>query len=208
MKGFNTKTYVSRELRLTELSRTLKLDKDEKTELKGVKSISIEYLFDSERTGLKINDNVSMIYVYKVVVLEDIVPMLVLKKLDKNTNTHTIFEVVYDDKYTYVIANKRLNDSIVVGEYYTKSMSEWEYNEISISTLEQLHLHFVSQVIDLPNRQDESARELVERKKNIKSIEVRIAKLESKKTKEIQFNKKIALNDQIREFMCELVKLK
>jgi len=204
MKGFSSKTEVNNVFKLADLVKTLKLGKEEKDEAKKIESLTLSHIFNRDTTGLKATDSVSLIYVFKVVLNTNELPKKFITTLDKKTNALTVFEVVYGDTFTYVMANKRLSDSIVVGEYYSCTCEEWAAEERLFDTLQELYVSFLSKVLELSARQNETQAELIERKKKIQSIEQSIAKLERQKNSEVQFNKRVKINEEIRELKKQI----
>ena len=208
MKGFSSKTEVNSVFKLSDLIKTLKLNKEEKDEAKNIQSIILTHIFNADTTGLKATDSVPLIYVFKVKLNTCEVPNKFITALDKKTNALTVIEVENGDTFTYIMSNKRLGDNIVVGEYFSTLSEEWTKEDILFDTLQKLYIYFLSKVLGLTARQNETQAELVERKKNIQSIEATISKLERQKANEVQFNKRVKINDEIRELMKEEEKLR
>ncbi len=205
MKGFNSKTYIAKEIKLSAIAKELKLNKEEKDSLKCVQTLYLELVFDAERLGLKQSKEIQAIYVYKLVLKENTMPMLFIKALDKGTNAHTIFEIKHNDSYTYIMANKQIKDSACIGEYFAKQTEEFEYiHNDNTTTLAELYCKLLAFVLEISERESETAEEIYARKKTIVNLQKEIAMLEKQKKAELQFNKKVAINERIRELKKEI----
>lgn len=232
MKGLSGKTQVNSQFKLADLAKNLCLNKEEKTELKDIESIVLMHALNAETTGLKANENVELIYVFRLRLKSKQMPMKFIKALDKKTKAHTLFEVMtrdsecltpeeakspqlYKDKmwnckhclencgvtYTYIMANKKVKDTVSASEYYQKvEIAERTFlNEFKLVNIEDIYNNMFAFMLELKLRNNENSTALVTRKKSIKELELRVEKLERKKSTEVQLNKKVEINDEIRE---------
>lgn len=103
--------------------------------------------------------------------------------------------------YTYIMANKKLTDTVSIGDYYQKvEIAERTFlNEFKLVNIEDIYNNMIAYVLELKLRNNENSLALVERKRSIKELELRVEKLERKKSTEVQLNRKIEINDEIRE---------
>ncbi len=205
MKGFNSKTYIAKEIKLSAIAKELKLNKEEKDSLKCVQTLCLEQVFDAERLGLKQSKDIQSIYVYRLALTEDTMPMLFIKALDKGTKAHTIFELKHNNAYTYIMANKQIKDSVGVGEYYEKQTEEYEHiHNNNTTALAGLYYKLLAFVLDISERENETPTELASRKQSIVKCNKEIAGLEKQKKTELQFNKKVVINERIRALRKEV----
>ena len=71
-------------------------------------------------------------------------------------------------------------------------------------TLGDIYSNLYAYVIGLTRRKGETAEDIEIRSKRIRELEKDIEKLERKKNSENQFNKKIAINEEIRALLAQI----
>lgn len=206
MKGFSSKTQLNNQFKLSDLARNLSMNREEKEEFKQVESITLAHALNTETTGLKTTDNIELIYIFQITLKTKNIPLKFLRALDKKTKTHTVFEIHDSDKYHYIMANKKISDSTTVGDYTIREINEeWSFPESEqFNTLEDIYITLLAFVLNLHKRLGESVNEIVERRKKITELEKNVVKLERKKNNENQFNKKVELNEKIRNLKAQI----
>lgn len=206
MKGFNSKTQTNNQFKLADLAKNLSMNAPEKDEFKQVESITLTHALNSETTGLKPTESIELIYIFRIKLKNKNIPLKFLKVLDKKTKAHTIYEIEKISGYTYIMANKRVADTIGIGEYIERATSEeWELPEYQkFNNLEDIYTTLLAFVLNLIKRPGETANDIAERKKRITELEKEVIKLERKKDNELQFNKKIELNEKIRALKTQI----
>ena len=198
MKGFNSISQIDRNFKLTDLVKELQLKKEEREEVKNIERFLLAHALDTDNTGLHSTDNVELIYVFHVNLKSKETPSKFLKAVDKRTNAHTVFEIEHEGGYNYMMANKRIAGTIVVGDYIEReSREEWEFIG-DPRDLEDLYCILLAFVLNLLKRPEDTVDSIAKRSKRIAEIETEIAKLECKKKSESQLNKTIKINEQIR----------
>ena len=203
----NSRTQVNKEFQLGDLIKTLGLGKDIRDELKKVSSLTLTHALDTETTGLAATDAVEKIFLFELVSSHGNAPFEFLKVLDKQTQAHTVFRLNLKGDWMYFIHNKRIGDNIVLDGIYFSG--EASYNERASENpepqnLEHLYCLMLSNIIGLTLRESETASDLVARDHRIANLHKEIAKLEGKKRKEVQLNKKAEINTQIRRILAEI----
>ena len=206
MKGFSSKTQVNNQFKLADLAKNFSMNREEKDEFKQIESITLTHALNSETTGLKATDSVELIYIFRLKLKTKNLPLKFIKVLDKKTKAHTIYEIENESRYYYIMTNKRVSGNIGVGEYVVKeSLQEWEFQQQKkIITLEDIYTILLALVLKLIMRPGETADNIVERKKRINELEKEVIKLERKKDNELQFNKKVELNEKIRALKAQI----
>lgn len=194
-----------KELPLLALSKGLILTVEEKRQLKkSIQSITIVGVIDSDIA--KPTESVELIYIVEVVLKDVDMPTEFIKAFDKQTVAHTIFEIPWNGDAIYMMANKRIKDGkISIGNHHCTEVIKEHKLEIGISeTLEDIRSNLYAYVIGLDRRKGETADDLENRSKRIKELEREVEKLEKKKNAEVQFNKKVEINEQIRALKGEI----
>lgn len=203
MFGFNSKTQVNNEFKITDIVKSLGLTKEQKKEVDSIIKISLANVFNTQTLGIKASEEINLIYVYWIEVLEGL-PLEFIKELDKKTNAHTIFEIINNKDITYIMANKRIADKITIGTYYIKESQEFNGATLNIDTISELYGQLLYYVCELTPKANETAEEITERKAHLISLQKEITKLERLRDKEKQPNKKIAINEQIAKMKKEI----
>lgn len=206
MKGFSSKTQVNNQFKLADLAKNLSMNREEKEEFKQIENITLTHALNFETTGLKSTESVELIYIFRIKLKNKNIPLKFLKVLDKKTKAHTIYEIENESRYYYIMTNKRVSGNIGVGEYVVKeSLQEWEFQQQKkVITLDDIYTILLAFVLNLTKRFGEMADDIVERKKRITELEKEVIKLERKKDNELQFNKKVELNEKIRALKAQI----
>lgn len=207
MKGFSSKTQLNNQFNLSDLARNLSMNREEKEEFKQVESITLTHALNTETTGLKTTDNIELIYIFQITLKTKKIPLKFLRVLDKKTKAHTVFEIYVNDRYHYIMANKKISDSTTVGDYTIREINEeWSLPESEqFNTLEDIYITLLAFVLNLHKRLGESVNEIVERRKKITELEKNVVKLERAMRAEKQPNIKMELNDKIKKTTKELI---
>jgi hypothetical protein len=182
--------------------------------VRQVEQIVWQYKLAPETINVKGTPAVPEIQVFSVVLKDGELNMEVLRCIDQAISLPIIFELRFEERVKLVAAFKRLSES---------DSTKWEISEyfsgdwVSVDTprkllpmvfdLEQLYSFLLSSLIPHSARAGEKLQMLVER---AELIQYRLRELERCQTrlrKEKQFNRKVAINAELRDLKQELERL-
>ena len=160
-------------------------------------------------------ETVTEIEVFEVKLATETPPELVLRQIDKAIPYHIVFLLEYGGRYQAWTAYKEAagfgNNAFKVGVYYH---TEWlEENQLPIKIdgldIDKVYENFVRQIAGekLQSDGNESLQESVDRDLRRRELEKQISALEQKIRREKQFNKQVALNDELKKIKKELEEL-
>jgi len=163
--------------------------------------------------NLSATDTVKEIQVIEIKLKEKRIDEQVLKFIDRELKWHIIFVLSFKGMQQVVIGYKqeseRVSDIFKVDTYFYSEWGSQDDNRINVTglTLEELYNQWLLELIPLKAREDESIQQLIERYKEIKGLERKINQLALQMKSENQFNKKVELNQEIKEIKSSLMKL-
>lgn len=181
-----------------------------------IKTIYWRNKISEETVNIQSGEDVEEIQVFLINLNQKSLNEKVLMQIDAMIPYHILFVLNFEEKYQAVIAYKEKiesnkNNYKVMGFYYSDWMKEEELS-IKIRGLD-LDAVYENLLRDIGNERlninlEESIQEAFERDEKIKELEKQLKKLESKKAKEIQLNKQMKINDEIKRLKKELENLK
>lgn len=144
---------------------------------------------------------------FEIRLTEPLLDESVLRQIDKEVPYHIVFLLEYQGKYQAWTAYKEAagsgNNAFKVGVYYH---TEWlEENQLPIKIdgldIDKVYENFVRQIAGekLQSDGNESLQESVDRDLRRRELEKQIGTLEQKIRREKQFNKQVALNDELKK---------
>lgn len=178
-----------------------------------VERIKWHYKLSPDTINLPSRAYVKEIQVFTITLKTQELHESVLRTIDKGINFPTIFQLRFKDQIKTCIAYKRPSDNDKqqwVTDHYLQS--DWqtqdsEMLDLPVSlNLESLYEQMLRQFIPIVSRPDETIKQHIERLNKIRSLESESAKLQSRLTKEKQFNRKVELNKQMRSIKTEIEK--
>lgn len=135
----------------------------------------------------------------------------VLRCIDKAIPFPLFFRLIYEGRTKTIAAYKRPSDvdvsKWVVDGYFD---SDWiaettERTKLPVALdLGKLYEQLLRQLMPFPPRFGESLKEQVDRLNQVRGKQHEVTKMESRVSKEKQFNKKVELNTQLRQLKSEL----
>lgn len=135
----------------------------------------------------------------------------VLRCIDKAIPFPLFFRLNYEGRIKTIAAYKRPNDADaskwVVDGYFE---SDWiaesaERAPLPVALdLGKLYEQLLRRLMPLPPRSGESLKDQVARLSQVRSKQYEVSKMESRVSKEKQFNRKVELNTQLRQLKTEL----
>ncbi len=180
-----------------------------------VEQIVWQYKLAPETINLPARPGVPEIQVFGITQKTEVLSEAVLRCIDKAIHFPIIFELTHNQRLKTVAAYKRPSDADasgwVVDLYFETEWKPAASRRIPLPValdLAGLYERVLSLHIAFKQREGESLRELVERVRAIRLREKECGNLELLLKREVQFNRKVELNAQIRGIKSELKSLR
>lgn len=209
MFNYSEQTFVNLKFKMLDLFRTIKADKEIKTSAKNVIDVMLSNTLSPERTKLDASDNVKEIYVMDMHLNTSEVPINFIEALNKFINFQILFRLHFNYEIKYVISLKVFQEEKI--KVLKTFESEWQEpfkQELPLTTkLEKVYKLMVTNVAGYSFRQEEIFEQYADRMTAIKKQNTEIEKLLKMRDAERQPNKKIELNDKVRQMKKDLQRL-
>ena len=180
-----------------------------------VSQIVWQYKLSPETVNLPARSGVPEIQVFGITLKTEELSEAVLRCIDKAIPFPIFYELTHKDRVKVTAAYKRPSESNpgnwVVDAYFE---TPWITSETPRSTLPVavdlfgLYEQMLRANIELPARDGESLRVHAQRVREIRDQEKEVHKLEQCLSQEVQFNRKVELNAQLRNIRQELNSLR
>lgn len=173
-----------------------------------------KYKLSPETVNLPARQGIHEIQVFVVALKTPTLAPEVLRTIDKSIPSPLFFELRFQDRVRFTAAYKRPGDSGAAGpvvEAYFET--PWRPADAPRTPLPValdfagLYERMLRRYIPSPARSGESLREQVERVNRIRAKEKECRRLESRLAREIQFNRKVEINAELRMRISELAEL-
>ncbi len=161
-----------------------------------IQKITWKYKLAESTIGISKTEAVTEIQVFEIELKEQLIPKNVLKIIDKSIPYQILYRFVYDGNLAYGITLKENNS---VENYY---FSDWNvdiYFDFTGIDLEKVYQKLVKAFIRDEAQNKGSFSQIIDVDKKIKALEAEITTLESKISKEKQFNRKVEINKVLLE---------
>ncbi|WP_289220366.1 DUF4391 domain-containing protein [Ileibacterium valens] len=162
--------------------------------------------------GEKVNE----IEVFEIQLASKDLEEKVLKLIDQGIPYHIVF-VLHQEKQIQIwtafkeAKNKEGTAYKVAAYYHTDWMPEDSFSlDLKGINMDQVYESLVREIAgdSLLGNEEESLEESIDRTNEINSLKKKIEKLQAKMRKEKQFNKKVKLNDEVKQLRVDLLKIK
>lgn len=169
-----------------------------------IQKITWKYKLAESTIGITKTEAVTEIQVFEIELKEPVIPKNVLKVVDKNIPYQILYCFVYKDNVAYGITLK--SDTNVDNYYFSDWNADISFDFTGID-LEKVYQKLVKAFIrdDFKNKQ--TFNEIIDLDKKIKALETEIDTLESKISKEKQFNRKVEINKVLLEKKAMLARM-
>lgn len=182
-----------------------------------IQQITWVYKLSPETTNLSATKGVSEIEVFNLQLKTPELAEDVLMSIDKAIPHPIIYQLLFEDKIRIVLAYKRMNESDeskwVVKQYFSTdwlSLSEVDSTKqplpIAIN-MGGLYEQMLKALMPIKTHVDESLKDQTERFNEVVQKQKEIAQLQSKMRNEKQFNRKVAMNEQLKTLQKQLAQL-
>jgi len=161
-------------------------------------------------------DGIQEIQLFEITLKRQDISLRVLETIDRAIPYPVFFRLCRDNRVQHAAAYKRPaqdgSAKWVIGEYYR---TPWVQADTAprpplplALDLKILYDQMLRTFIGVPAREGEQLPDLVEREYGIRQLQRQLKQLESKLRAEKQFNRKVAINTEIRGLHVELIRLR
>lgn len=183
--------------------------------VRQVEQIVWQHKLAPETVNLKASKAVPEIQIFSITLKGDELKPEVLRCIDLAIPFPIIFELRFDGKVKPVAAFKRPSEADaskwVISEYFD---GDWAPGDTPrkalpmVLDLETLYNHLLAPLMPYPVRPGEDLQTQVERMERIRLMRRELERCEARLRKEKQFNRKVAINAELRELKNLLSELK
>jgi hypothetical protein len=186
------------------------------TFVEQVEKIIHTSILSHKTVNLPAKDGVKEIQVFTIILRTPTLKQDILQAIDKAIPYPTLFILSYNNKIRYVAAYKRPSEAdrkkwVVSSHFASDWISEQSQpqNLPLALDLQSLYEQLMKRLIPMKSRDGQSMDELVLRAESLNVIEREAANLEKKViNKNLQFNRRVELNSQLKNLNTELKELK
>lgn len=179
--------------------------------VRQVEQIAWQFKLSPETVNLKGTPSVPEIQIFSIALKTGELKYDVLQCIDQAIPFPILFELRYEGKIRAVATFKRPSDADkskwVVSDYFE---SAWQPSEAPrtalpvVFDLEALYARLLAPLMPFPARPGEGLQACVERMEQIRSRQRELDKCEARLRKEKQFNRKVAINAELRALKQEI----
>lgn len=176
-----------------------------------VESITWAYKLAPETINLPAKPDVPEIEVFEIALKRQDVNQAVLRCIDKAIPFPILFVLRYEGRSQPIAAYKRPSDAAsgqwVLGDYHATPWQKDDLHRPGLPValdLQGLYEQLLRHHLAVPARPGESLRDQLDRLSLLSAKQLAAVKLESRLAQEIQFNRKVEINAQLRTIRQEL----
>lgn len=203
MFKFDKSTEVNLNIKLLDLFKTIKANKDIRQDAGNVLSVTMSNILSQS------NIDSDSVYVFDIVLNSSRVPEKFIDALNKNINFQTLLTLRYNDKVKYIIAVKHIeNEKIKILNTFESDWQEEKLEKMpSCVKIENIFKQMIAKLTLYPFKTSEDFKQYVDRMSAIKKQKSEIEKQTKIMNAEKQPNIKMKLNDEIKQMKKELQEL-
>ena len=210
MFQFSSNTKVEQKFKMNDLYKMLKIDKELKAKCHNITSVQMTNALSERTTGLKPSAEVNEIYIMRIDLSDENVPIDFVKALDKFIRFQVVYEVWHESKMKYMVDFKTITDEKVQQtRFFETTWQEQVIEEMPlVGDLTELFKAMLTKVASLEFRPKENIKEWLLRYAEIEKCQKEFAKYEKLANNEPQPKKKFEYNEKLRQIYEELRGLK
>jgi hypothetical protein len=206
MFKFSSKTQVDRVLKVKELYKIMKADKDVKVDGRYIEKLTLDQVISTDTINMKSHEECREIYIFDIELTEKEVPTKFIKRLDEVTKLHTYFILRYGELVKELCIYRQVEDEdITFGKIFE---SEWQKEDLKelpyCSSIKDIYKNLVFGLIKAKPNEDEELDVFIERCTQIEKLKRNIANFEKKVYQEKQPRKKFDIGRDIRNLQLKL----
>jgi hypothetical protein len=173
----------------------------------SILKITWKYKLAESTIGLAKTDTVTEIQIFEVELKKMVLPLKVLKIIDKSIPYQILYRFLFNGNVSWGIT---LKEKTTVENYYFSQWNEEITFDFTGINLEKVYQKIVKSFIDHKTSDESTFKNIVDTDRKIKALENEILLLESKIKKEKHLNRKVEINkvllekkDQLKEIKCQ-----
>ncbi len=170
-----------------------------------IQKITWKYKLAESTVGITKTDNVTEIQIFEIELKEQVIPKNVLKVIEKAIPYQILYRFIYKGNEAYGITLKENNNA---ENYYFSEWNEEKSFDFKGIDLEKVYQKIVKTFIRFEAQTKSSFNEIIDTDNKIRALENEIVALESRISKEKQFNRKVEINKVLLERKKQLDKVK
>lgn len=182
--------------------------------VRQVEQIVWEYKLAPETINVQGTETISEIQVFHIVLKGIELNPDVLRCIDMAILFPLVFELEYEEKVKTIAAYKRHSETddtkVVISPYFA---TDWLPADTPrqplplVLDLESLYARLLAPLLPYPPREGECLQNQVDRMMEIRQLQRELERCEVRLRKEKQFNRKVAINAQVRKFNEAITRL-
>lgn len=207
MFNFSDKTQANITFKMLELFRTLKADKQVKTDASNIAEVKLANILSPDRTFMEASDQVKEIYIIELTLTSKSVPAMFIDLFNKYIEFQTLFKLIYGTQVKYISSIKQFADEKmkVLKTFESDWQTETTQDFPITNKLENVFKTIITNITGVSFRQDEAYSNYISRLEAIKKLKSEIEKQTKTMNNEKQPNLRMALNDKIKQVKKELI---
>ena len=155
-----------------------------------IQKITWKYKLAESTVGITKTAKVTEIQIFEIELKEQVIPKNILKVIDKAIPYQILYRFIYKENEAYAITLKENSFE----NYYFSGWNDDKNFDFTGIDLEKVYQKIIKAFITSEAKTKSSFNEIIDTDNKIKVIENEIEALESKISKEKQFNRKVDLN--------------
>lgn len=207
MFNFSDKTQANITFKMLELFRTLKADKQVKTDASNIAEVKLANILSPDRTFMEASDQVKEIYIIELTLTSKSVPAMFIDLFNKYIEFQTLFKLIYGTQVKYISSIKQFADEKmkILKTFESDWQTETTQDFLITNKLENVFKTIITNITGVSFRQDEAYSNYISRLEAIKKLKSEIEKQTKTMNNEKQPNLRMALNDKIKQVKKELI---
>lgn len=209
MFNFSDKTQANITFKMLELFKTLKADKQVKTDASNIAEVKLANILSPDRTFMEASDPVKEIYIIELTLTSKSVPAMFIDLFNKYIEFQTLFKLIYGTQVKYISSIKQFADEKmkILKTFESDWQTETPQDFPITNKLENVFKTTITNITGVSFRQDETYSNYISRLETIKKLKSEIEKQTKTMNNEKQPNLRMALNDKIKQLKRQLQEL-
>lgn len=205
MFNFSTKTEVRKVLKLSDIFKQIGADKEIRKNAQSIKSLILNNVISKRTLNTDSESKYKEIYVFKIAVDDQNIPLEFIKKLDDSIKFPTLFILESNGMKSGYIAYKYGNNK---GKFYSTSWNNNPKYELPLVTsVDEIYKFIFSKFLKYEPKKNESVDDYLKRHLSLAKLDFQINSTQIAINKENQSKKKFEYNSRLKKYKDEREKL-
>ena len=200
MFNFGTKTEVNKVLKLSEVLKSIKADKNLRAKTNNISEITITNVLNKNITGLSPSENIVEIYFFEIILSDKNIPYDFIKQIDKSILFQTVYTLKNEENIKIMLTYKTINshDAIFKKHYEREWMKVQLINLPLNITLEGVFKDIFAYVTGFQFRTGETFKLYIDRLSEIEKLVKLIEKTEREISKKNNPKERLTLHADLK----------